>query len=121
MDIDLINFTPYYDVGEMNVECQQCLALYFPKENHRCCKNGDLMQQLYPIYLSNERSIKSCSNILNLFNGDHPNSRIFLNNIRSLNSIFSFTSLGISQNLTRNKAILSNSSLGSIFFFKYDY
>lgn len=100
---------PELYLGKMNKICPHCKALFFKNETIKCCLNGALCQMLYPKLLEYE---KVPNLFKELYNQEHEYSEIFLKNIRLLNSIFSFTSLGISSHLKRNDAIISDSTLG---------
>lgn len=99
-EIDDINNVVVYDLGPMSKVCNHCKAMFFECENKRCCKNGLLCPVLYPKLLKFE----SISPLFKeLYLNRHPLSKSFFENIRLLNSLFSFTSLGIKKtNLKRS-------------------
>lgn len=109
-DPELINsIIPHY-IGQMNIVCPHCRAQFFPGENmNDCCKGGWLCPLLCTRFYKLENIPKL---IKELFDNYHPLSKPFFEHIRSLNSAFSFTSIGISKRLKRNEAIRVDASLG---------
>ena len=93
----------------MDVVCPHCNALFFRGEHQACCKDGQLCDELLPKLVAFEEIPDA---LKQLYDGESELSKEFFQNIRLLNSIFSFTSLGISKGLTREQAIQINSSLG---------
>jgi hypothetical protein len=87
----------YLDIGDMDYECHHCRAMVWLLERSKkhigstetivslCCMKGNVtipnMRQPPPLLRS-------------LFGGSHRKSSHFLENIRSYNNMFSFTSLG---------------------------
>lgn len=63
----IINQIEYFDCGDQTKQCRFCLAKFFEKQVMKCCKNGDLIDTLYPIYLENEESIKKATTIMSLY------------------------------------------------------
>lgn len=93
----------------MDVVCTHCRALFFAGEKQFFCKNGKLCSVLMPKLLAFEDIPQVFKE---LYDGQSEHSNEFFEKIRILNSVFSFTSLGISSGLTRDQAIQINSSLG---------
>ena len=58
------------------------------------------------------RPVKVFEEVRGLYDGTSNLPKEFFDNIRLLNSIFSFTSLGISRHFTREQAIQTNGTLG---------
>lgn len=72
-------------------------SLFFKDEPQNCCMNG----QLCPLLYSKLLRFENVSPLFReLFNQNHKYSEAFIKDIHILNSIFSFTSLGISSHLT---------------------
>ena len=109
LDPDQIRYTTEHYLGPMDVVCPFCQALFFRGEHQACCKKGQLCRELLPKLVVFEE----IPDVLKLlYDGNSPLSKEFFEKIRMLNSIFSFTSLGISKGLTHEQAIQINSSLG---------
>ena len=94
------------DLGPINVTCKHCNALFFKEETQSCCKNGQLIEALLPKLIELENLPE---HFRELYDSTSQLSKEFFENIRLLNSIFSFTSLGISKGLSREQAIQINS------------
>ncbi|PWA63861.1 hypothetical protein CTI12_AA347070 [Artemisia annua] len=94
----------YIDHGDAIVECESCNALLWNQESmignthsttekySLCCgrgkvKLGDQVDQ--PPKL-----------LMELINGEHPKSSMFIDNIRRYNSMFAFTSIGAKQDMS---------------------
>ncbi|XP_057430406.1 uncharacterized protein LOC130723394 isoform X2 [Lotus japonicus] len=87
----------YLDFGDMNMPCKHCGAILWYQERSEktrdstspdfsiCCMKGKI---LLP-YLADSPSL-----LYNLLTDNDPRSRHFLENIRSYNNMFSFTSIG---------------------------
>lgn len=80
-----------HNSGGMDLRCRHCNAMYFFSESNSqnnyttCCKQNTV--QL--------RVLEDPPQLLqDLFNNTHPQSAVFLDQIRSINSVFSFTSMG---------------------------
>ncbi|KAL3619470.1 hypothetical protein CASFOL_037040 [Castilleja foliolosa] len=87
----------YWDIGDADCICQYCRAYFWNEERKRqthttttpeythCCLNGkvELPQLKRPPQL-----------LLDLTDGKTPRSKHFIQNIRSYNSMFAFTSMG---------------------------
>lgn len=79
-----------FNIGNMNVECPYCGALFFKKKHtqqsfNKCCNNGKInLKKLEdpPDYLKK------------LYEYNDEKSKEFFQNIRKLNSAFSFVSIG---------------------------
>ncbi|CAH2098232.1 unnamed protein product [Euphydryas editha] len=84
-----IDYASYASVGCMTEICNFCDALKWKKEaNGMCCSSGKVVVQ----------NFQDPPNIIKtLINGNHPQSKHFLNNIRSYNSAFQMTSFGAKQ------------------------
>lgn len=89
----------YYDIGDPNMECQQCVAMmwYLEKKKEKsrmralpkfslCCRNGKIQLPL----------LKMLPKLLQelLFESHTAQSRNFQQNIRMYNIMFAFTSPG---------------------------
>lgn len=109
LDPEQIDSTPEHYLGQMDVVCPNCKALFFEGEHQSCCKNGQLSSVLMPKLLAFEDIPQV---FRELYDGRSEYSKEFFEKIRILNSVFSFTSLGVSKKLTRDEAIQINSSLG---------
>lgn len=104
-----VDQTKEYYLGPMDVVCRYCGALFFKGELQSCCKGGQLCSVLLPKLLAFEDLPHE---FRQLYDSQSELSKEFFEKIRILNSVFSFTSLGISRKLTRQEAIQINSSLG---------
>jgi hypothetical protein len=89
-------FTQYSNIGQPSSRCPSCGALMWfeervknsPKKNPRfslCCSQGDI--EIVPCRRLPEL-------LHNLYHSHDRRSRFFLDNIRSFNSMFAFTSVG---------------------------
>ena len=99
------------DLGSLNQVCMYCKALFFEGEQQNCCRSGDIAKALLPKLYEAENELPQL--FKDLFDGVHQHSTVFKENIRKLNSVFSFTSLGVSRQLGRSQAIQANSTLGN--------
>lgn len=109
LDPDQIKSTTEHYLGPMDVMCPHCQALFFRGEHQACCKDDQLCKELLPKLVAFEEIPDA---LKQLYDEKSPLSKEFFQNLRLLNSIFSFTSLSISKGLTREQAIQINSSLG---------
>lgn len=115
-DPSIINDVQALDIGTMSVICPFCNALFYEKETMICCHHGDLADVLLPKFVKSEREIPEL--FKSLYNGEHEFSAEFLENIRKLNGVFSFTSLGVAGKISRQEAIKANSTLGNSYLVK---
>ena len=82
---ELINNIKDLYIGKCNKICSNCNAVFFKKENMKCCRKGAIK---LPLLRKPPKLLKD------LFDRNHENSDIFFKHIRLLNSLFGFTSLG---------------------------
>jgi hypothetical protein len=93
---DEIGIVEHY-CGEMNMICRCCNARHFCKELPSdgqftvCCNKGVVQLP----------QCKTDSYIETLLKGNHPDSKTFLESIRSYNSAFAFVSVGVNLNMPR--------------------
>jgi hypothetical protein len=89
-----------HSLGTISIECNHCRALHFLEERlstsskirprfGKCCSNGIVV--LPSIGVNIDFPL-----LQSLLNGEHPRSRNFVDNLRHVNNVMSFTSLGIS-------------------------
>ncbi|GBP82283.1 hypothetical protein EVAR_86637_1 [Eumeta japonica] len=84
-----IDYSEFASIGGMEICCQFCHALKWRKEpNGICCSGGKVL-------IENFHELPDF--IKALLNGEHPQSKHFLDNIRSYNSAFQMTSFGAKQ------------------------
>jgi len=89
------NVVPEHYCGDMNLTCTHCKAKHFVNELPRdgsftvCCNKGSV--QLPRI--ETDRYVKS------LLDGTDPDSKVFMENIRSYNCAFGFVSVGVNLNM----------------------
>lgn len=84
-----INYAGFTSVGDMREICNFCHALKWRKETDgMCCSNGKIV---LPNFQDPPHLLKS------LLNGDHPQSKHFLDNIHLYNCVFQMTSFGAKQ------------------------
>ena len=116
---EIVLHTEPLDIGLMDIICHHCRAKYFKGETKNCCSGGDLAKVLFPKLMAFENEIPDL--FKQLYNGEHEFSDIFHENIRKLNSVFSFTSLGLAQNIKKDQQLplQSNSTLGRYLSFEY--
>lgn len=74
-----------HSVCERNVECNNCGALFYEKQNKKCCKNGKIK---LPLIKPPPKPLR------NLIDRKDENSEVFFRHIRMFNSLHSFASLG---------------------------
>ncbi|GAU33275.1 hypothetical protein TSUD_279490 [Trifolium subterraneum] len=97
-------YTQYLNIGQPNCICQDCGAIMWyeervkhgPKTNPRfslCCSQGDI--EILPYKRLPEP-------LHNLYHGRDKRSKYFIDNIRSFNSMFAFTSMGGNIDTSRN-------------------
>ena len=91
-------FADYYDHGDATFECKECHALLWEAEARRG-NQGNPSNKAYSICCSKGKvSIKqpppAPKPLHDLFFNDDAKSQNFKNNIRTYNSMFSFTSMG---------------------------
>ncbi|GJU26067.1 hypothetical protein Tco_1164688 [Tanacetum coccineum] len=87
----------YYDHGDPIFECKECHALL--REAKAKTENPNPVNKAYSICYKNgkvmlEKPPATPKPLLDLFLNDDGKSQIFKNNIRTYNSMFSFTSMG---------------------------
>ncbi|XP_063215615.1 uncharacterized protein LOC134527152 [Bacillus rossius redtenbacheri] len=86
---EMINCATFASIGGMIVICPFCNAMKWQKETSgMCCSNGKVNIEIF----NNPSEILKA-----LLNGDHPQSRHFLENVRAFNSAFQMTSFGVKQ------------------------
>ena len=82
---ELINCTKSLYIGKCDKICPNYDAEFFKCERMKFCKNGSINLK----WLKNPRKL-----FQDLYNRKHKDSAIFFKNIRLLNSLFDFTSIG---------------------------
>uniref|UniRef100_A0A0M3IDC5 Helitron_like_N domain-containing protein n=1 Tax=Ascaris lumbricoides TaxID=6252 RepID=A0A0M3IDC5_ASCLU len=78
-----------FTLGPMNKVCSYCGALHFAGESELCCFGGRVKLP----------SIGMPKFLRQLYTGEYPYSKCFLQNIRNLNSFFAMASLSANQQL----------------------
>ena len=100
--------TDYLDHGDQIVVCQTCFAKLWKDESIKCKKNENQNYSLCCGYGKVELpALKNApSTYAHLFTSGDSKSKHFMKNIRSYNSMFSFTSMGgkIDSSINRGNA-----------------
>jgi hypothetical protein len=95
----------YFNIGQPNRKCPDCGAIMWIEERLKksskkkpkfalCCSKGEI--EIVPYSRLPEP-------LYDLYHGSNKRSRYFLNNIRSFNSMFAFTSIGGKIDVSANK------------------
>ena len=93
----MLKFVEYYDLGDPSFECTECHALVWEPEARK--GNSNPTNKAYTICCGKgkvflEQPARAPQPLHDLFFNDDAKSKNFKKNIRTYNSMFSFTSMG---------------------------
>ena len=97
-------FSYYIDLGDLVFEYESCHALLWNAESmvgntHSTTQEYSLCCGRGKIILGDEVE-RPPKLLMDLINGQHPKSAMFVDNIRRYNSMFAFTSIGAKQDMS---------------------